>query len=174
MRGSRFILYLLAVIFAVAAAAVFAAGCGDGDDTGAAYEQYFLLLEAELHAFERQIDAVTQAGRNLAGEDLGANLGAYAAELEARAIALDDIAAPGVAAEPHRRFIVAFRNLADAKQLQSDRALGLDSGLSEVELEQRSEARSSEWFDLCHVLQDIALVREIDVDLKCVTALRRR
>lgn len=152
---------------------VFVAGCVDEGASTAAYVEYYEVLGAEMAAFDREIDTIVATQVGLDEEGLSASLGAYAGQLESRAAALSDMDAPGDTAEPHRKFITAFRYLRDAKILQADQLVGIDSGLSDDGLAKRVDDRSSEWFELCHELQDLALVREIDVDLKCATALHR-
>ena len=160
----------MAVILAVG---VVATACTSGGASDAAYDEYYRLLGAEMASFDREIGAIVATQEGLDAEGLSASIGAYAGQLEVRAAALDALDAPGDAAEPHRKFVTAFRYLRDVKTLQADQLVGIDSGLSDDKLVERVDNRSSEWSELCHDLQDLALTREIDVDLKCVTALRR-
>lgn len=160
----------MAFILAIGAAV---AGCESGGASDAAYDEYYRLLGPEMAAFDQEIGAIVASQEGLEGDALSASIGAYAGQLEFRAAALDALDAPGDAAELHRKFVTAFRYLRDVKILQADELIGIDSGLSDGELAERVDSRSSEWFELCHELQDLALTREIDVDLKCVTALHR-
>lgn len=150
------------------------ASCDGGGASDAAYEAYFEQLAAEMAAFDAEIGKIV-ATQPAVGDDalLSASIGAYAGQLEFHAAALAALDPPGETAEPHKRFVTAFRYLRDVKILQSDELVGIDSGLSDDVLAERVDDRSSEWFEICHELQDLALTREIDVDLKCVTALHR-
>ncbi len=172
--GKRTVLRLrVGCVSALLVLGVVVSACSDEAASDAAYDEYYRLLGEEMAAFDREIGTIVGTQEGLDSEGLSASIGADAGQLEFHATALADLDAPGEAAEPHRKFVTAFRYLRDVKILQADQLIGIDSGLSDDELAQRVDRRSSEWFDLCHELQDLALTREIDVDLKCVTALHR-
>lgn len=157
----------------LAMACFVAAACGGDDVADETYAEYFRPVEVEMVALEQQLGVIAESAEGQSGEALGATLGAYAAQLQVTAGGLDEISAPGDAREPHDDFVIAFRYLAEVKQLQSDQLLGNSSDLTEQELSARAEDRADEWFTACHDLQDFALVHDVDVDLRCVTALHR-
>jgi len=144
--------------------------CGE-EASDADYAEYFSLAEARVRALDRELATITTDMDGASGDDLADALEAYAGQLESTASALDEIAAPGEAAEPHARWITGFRDLADVKVAQASAAQGSPGSMETADLAAREEQRYAEWFDACHTLQDIALVRRLEVDLLCPTVM---
>ena len=92
------------------------------------------------------------------------------ANLREFAAALDALRAPADARDGQHDLAVASRNLADDAHRAASR-LGAqpDGGLTSDA--DRVARDRGEWERACHSLQDLALARRIDVDLRCVTAL---
>lgn len=152
------------------ALAIVASGCGGGSGD-AEYEDYFGVMGPELLSLEQDLAALSAAGRELSGEALAANLDAYADNLDSARLVFAEIAPPGETGAAHARLIAASVALVNVSEMQAKAARGDPSVPSSDELGAQGFSRASEWYAACHDLQDIALVREIDADLRCVTAL---
>ena len=163
--------WTIPAISALACLALAAVGCGDGSSGDAEYEEYFSVMAPELLALEQDLTAITEAGQDLAGEALAANFEAYGDNLDAARLVFAEIKSPGDTEDPHARLIAASQALVDVSDLQAKAARGDPSVPSAEDLGAQGLSRASEWYAACHDLQDIALVRELDADMRCVTAL---
>ena len=161
---------VLATAAACAFALMAAVGCGGGD-SDAEYEAYFEVMSGEMLALEQDLTALSNAARELAGEALAENLEVYADTLDDSRLILSEIRAPSEAEEAHAQLIAASEALVDVTEQQAKSARGDPSVPSAEDLAAQGFSRASEWAAACHNLQDLALVREIDADLRCVTAL---
>jgi uncharacterized membrane protein len=85
------------------------------------------------------------------------------ASLRTFASGLDQIDVPSATKQSHHDLTVASKNLADAAHRASGGAVASPQPESAVFVR--------DWQTACHVLQDVALAKKIDVDLHCATAL---
>jgi hypothetical protein len=146
MVGVRLRLTALA-LFAVA---VISTSCGSG--SSATLDEYFprvAALTADLDAAH----ITPSAGGSTVSE----------ASLRTFASALDRLDAPSAAKQAHHDLTVASKNLADA----TNRASAETSASSRAD----SAIFVRDWQAACHRLQDVALARKMEVDLRCATAL---
>lgn len=86
------------------------------------------------------------------------------ASLRTFANGLDQLDAPSVAKQEQHDLTVATKNLADSVHRASVGAIASPPPDSRVFVR--------DWQAACHRLQDVALARKMDVDLRCATALR--
>jgi hypothetical protein len=161
---------LPALVVVCSFALLAAAGCGGGD-SDAEYEAYFEVMSGEMLALEQDLTALSNAARELAGEALAENLEAYADTLDDSRLLLSEISVASDAKEAHAQLIAASQALVEVTEQQAKSARGDSSVPSAEDLAAQGFSRASEWGAACHDLQDIALVRGIDADLRCVTTL---
>jgi hypothetical protein len=161
---------LLATAAACAFALMTSVGCG-GEDGDAEYDTYFEVMSSEMLALEQDLNALSNAARELASEALAENLEVYADTLGDSRLVLSDMRVPSEAEEAHAQLIAASEALVEVTEQQAKGARGDPSVPSAEDLAAQGFSRASEWAAACHDLQDLALVREIDADLRCVTAL---
>jgi hypothetical protein len=168
MRSGWLGLAVLALMFTSASALI---ACGDDGENDAEFEEYFAVVAPEMLALEQDLTALSEAAQDLTSEPLAENLDAYADTLDASRLIMAEVRAPGDAGEPHARLIAASEALVLVTEQQAQSARGDTSVPSGEDLAAQGLSRASEWYAACHDLQDIALVREIDADMRCVTAL---
>lgn len=146
------------------AACVFASCNGDGGVTLEAYSQQVAALTATLDAGNKEAVVVDGAPGGIAG----ARYAQIEQRLRAYAAGLDALRAPGDASDAHHDLTVASKNLADAaRRFAADATPPADDAIV------RAGRFVEDWVRACHTLQDLALAREIDADLRCATALQQ-
>lgn len=158
----------LALVLAAALASVSCIGSSH-DEGDAEYAEFYRQLAPQMQALELDLAALSNAAKDLKGEALSANLLVYGDTLRASATSVNEFAIPPDAKESATALIVATRDLADVSERESDLARGDEGSLTAEDVAAQGFARASDWYDACHKLQDIALARKIDADLRCVT-----
>ena len=134
-------------LFAVASAS---AACGTA--SSAKLDTYFARIATLAATFD---SASTTPAANGTFAPTEASLRTFANDL-------DLLTVPSEAKQAHHDLTVATKNLADLQH----RILAGNNAPSTKEA-----ALVRDWQTACHVLQDLALARKSDVDLRCATAL---
>lgn len=152
------------VAFTLIAGAALA--CGSQESLPA--PAYFARIESLAADLERSNAGQSPATAG-ANDAVGA-LRSREAHLRTFAAALDDTVPPSEARDAHHDLTVASKNLADAARragetIATPRALPATGGADGDAVFVR------DWVNACHHLQDRAIARKIDVDLRCSTAL---
>ena len=154
-------------------AAITAVACSGSSDSGGdvAYSDFYRQLEPQMQALERDLAALTNSAQALQGEPLSANLLVYGDTLRATATSISELDVPPDARDPATALVVATRDLADVSEREADLARGVPGSFTAADVATQGLARAGEWYNACHKLQDIALARKINTDLRCVTTL---
>jgi hypothetical protein len=135
---------------ALFASATIATACSSGSST--TLDAYFPRVATLASALEKASPSPSANGSFAPSES----------SLRAFASGLDMLAVPGAAKQPHHDLTVATKNVADLQH----RVL---AGISRTPEAEAGVVR--DWQTACHVLQDLALAKKLDVDLRCATAL---
>ena len=146
MVGVRLRLAALA-LFAVA---VISTSCGSGSST--TLDEYFPRVATLAATFDNASTTPSANGTFAPNE----------ASLRTFASGLDLLAVPSEAKQAHHDLTVASKNLAD---LQHSILTGNNAPST------KEAALVRDWQAACHRLQDVALARKMDVDLRCASAL---
>jgi hypothetical protein len=139
--------------------------CGGGSSV--APSQYFSAVAGLAVALETSDGQQTPSARAGSSGSSRASLPAESA-LRRFAAGLDALDPPGVAKDAHHDLTVATKNLADEAHRLATQTDAVGAGTSAAGSD---STLASSWETACHVLQDVALAKKIDVDLRCVTAL---
>jgi hypothetical protein len=147
--------------------------CGSSGERDAAYDEYYRELAPLMQALDRELATVVTSQSGLEGGALSSNLEVYARTLDTFAANLDGLDPPEEVEEAHGRLGIASRALADVHELLSQTAITGASAavVEEGDVSLRGFETAVEWYNACHELQDAALARGIDADLRCVEAL---
>jgi hypothetical protein len=125
-------------------------------DTAMTSRDYFARLESDMRALDNTIGTTGVAATDIAAAPGDTSI--PPARLRSLAASLDALRPPSAARDAHHDLRVASLDLADA--------------LESASAPTRSRTRiPAEWSTACHALQDRALTENLDVDLRCATAL---
>ncbi len=140
---------------AVAIAASIA--CGGTDTSLAGYQRYYATVESAAGDLYRQSASATTP-----------SAGAQP-PVRTFAAALDTLEPPMRARDAHHDILVASRNLADVSALIADPSPQTTD--DRTRRAGRETTFVGDWTRACHALQDVALAKQLDVDLHCTDAL---
>lgn len=153
----------------LAALAALLLACNRSDDQSN-LPRYFDALATHVAT----LDSVHSNERSAARPT--ADAAADEARFRAFAAALDALRPPSPAEDAHHDLVVASRNLADdaGRDAAGAGASIATASATTAAVSSRATSDVREWERACHVLQDLATARRIDVDLRCATALDGR
>ncbi len=153
-------------VFAVLATLLLA--CNRSDDESG-LSRYFDALAAGVATLDSAVSGTVPPARATAGPTDEARLREFAAVLDA-------LRPPSPAEDAHHDLVVASRNLADdaGRDAAGAGASIATASATTAAVSSRATSDVREWERACHVLQDLATARRIDVDLRCATALDGR